>query len=137
MTLLDFQLSIAQRIGQIAQVAQAGCIPIAENAGDLLQKLDIQMENLGLACVVRTPALTLLGDANAVHVQTLVIGFAEIPLVNRGRANAVAALDAASFAALELQDPASGIVPKTIRQREEEGVLIAELECETSFTLTA
>jgi hypothetical protein len=135
-TLLDFQISVAQRIGRIALIAQAGCLPVAENAGDMVQKIETQIDNLGLCCVVRTPAINLLGDANAVQVQSLIIGFAEQPLVNRGRANAVSALDAASFAALDLLPGDSGIFPKTIRQREEDGLIIAELDCETSFTLS-
>jgi hypothetical protein len=101
MTLLAFQTSIAELIGQVAQIAQAGCVPMAENAGDLLQKIQEQVDSLGLCCVIRTPALTFLEDST-VQVDSLIIGFAEQPLVNRSRANAISALDAASFASLAL-----------------------------------
>ena len=136
MTLLAFQQQIADLLAAIPALAQAQCRPLAENACDITHQVESALENLGLAGTVATPDLEIADDG-IMLVNTLLITFGEFPTINRSRAGYISAMDAAVAAANSLRQGASGVAPRYIRQRDEDGLIRVTLECTTSALLTS
>ena len=139
MTIKEFQNEIARIVGEIPEIAQASCVPVAESDGDIVEKINTQIDGLGLSCLVMTPDLNPHADSDMIEVRRLVVAFTETPLMNRPRQGSVTALEAACLAlAMFRKDFRETVLPLRITQRsaQDGSVITADLESQTSFELT-
>ena len=140
MTIKEFQNYIATLVGEIPGIARAGCFPVAESDGGMVEKINTQVAGLGLSCLIMTPDINPSADSDMAEARRLVVAFTETPLMNRPRQGSVTALEAACLAlAMFRRDFRETVLPLRITQRaaEDGSVITCDLEVETSFELTA
>ena len=147
-------MEITQRINSIQEIQDAIKEALEQNVYFQKTKIPVLCENsaqidyliknaigkLGIVCVIQTPTFEFMGKDSEAHPvwnmpeATLVIS--EIPTVNRSRAGASTALDAALQAAESLNELGSGIVLKNIYQMENQGVVSVFVTFETNAHFT-
>ena len=113
---------------------------ISENAAQIDFLIKNAIGKLGIVCVVQTPTFDFMGkDENGHPVWNMpeaTIVISEIPTVNRARAGASTALDAALNAAESLNELGSGVALKQIYQMENQGVVSVFVTFETCAHFT-
>jgi hypothetical protein len=132
----EIQDAIKAQIEQNVFFKRASIPVIPENAAQIEFLIKNAIGKLGIVCVVQTPTFEFYGKDEEGHpVWTMpeaTIVISEIPTVNRARAGAGTALDAALQAAEALNELGSGIVLKSIYQMENQGVVSVFVTFETS-----
>ena len=132
----EIQDAIKAQIEQNVFFKRASIPVIPENAAQIEFLIKNAIGKLGIVCVVQTPTFEFLGKDEEGHpVWTMpeaTIVISEIPTVNRARAGAGTALDAALQAAEALNELGSSIVLKQIYQMENQGVVSVFVTFETS-----
>jgi hypothetical protein len=136
----EIQDAIKAQIEQNVFFKRASIPVIPENAAQIEFLIKNAIGKLGIVCVVQTPTFEFYGKDEEGHpVWTMpeaTIVISEIPTVNRARAGAGTALDAALQAAEALNELGSGIVLKSIYQMENQGVVSVFVIFETSAHFT-
>ena len=98
---------------------------LTENSLDIMFQIKNAIAKLGICCVVQTPTFEFYGkDADGHPVWTMPefsVVVTEIPTINRARAGASTALDAALMVAETMNELGSEISLSTISQTETEG----------------
>ena len=143
-------MNIVQRINSVMEVQEAIKKALEDNVYFKASKIEVIPENaaqidfliknalgkLGVVCVIQTPAFDFLGKGDDGHPvwempeASLVIS--EIPTVNRSRAGASTALDAALQAAESINELGDAITLEQIRQVENQGVVSVFVTFRTS-----
>lgn len=134
-------MNIVQKINSIQEVQDAFKEALLANTYFQKAKIEVLTENtaqidyliknaigkLGIVCVIQTPSLNYIGKAEDGHpVWELTEGsivISEIPTVNRSRAGASTALDAALQAAESLNELGAEVALDQIYQVENQGVV--------------
>jgi hypothetical protein len=147
-------MDITQRINSIQEVQDAIKGQLEKNVYFAASKITVLSENsaqidfliknaigkLGIVCVVQTPVFEFYGKDGDGHpvwnMPEATIVISEIPTVNRARAGASTALDAALQAAESLNELGSGIKLSQIYQMENQGVVSVFVTFETSAHFT-
>ncbi len=119
MTLSSYQLEAARALTEDSQLLEHEVTALAENQGDIEAAVEAAVARVGICAMVVTPAATVTSvDEGVVAIQAaLRIIVYETPQVNRHRANAWTALDAAERI-FELISTWPGVTPESIRQRD-------------------
>jgi len=132
----EIQDAIKEQLEKNVYFATAKIQVITENSAQIDYLIKNAIGKLGIVCVVQTPVFEFFGKDEAGHpVWTMpeaTIVISEIPTVNRGRAGASTALDAALQSAEALNELGSSIVLKQIYQMENQGVVSVFVTFETS-----
>lgn len=123
MNLRDYQLSIATTLDADPDLKKGGCKAMAEDSLAIGAALKQQLQSLkGVALVVMTPSANKIGAAVPgwipVELPDLTISCIEMPAVNRGRAGAMTALEAAQRVVALLDSPKCSF--KSIQQSADE-----------------
>ena len=132
----EIQDAIKEQLEKNAYFAASKITVLSENSAQIDFLIKNAIGKLGIVCVVQTPTFEFYGKDDVGHPVwnmpegTIVIS--EIPTVNRGRAGASTALDAALQAAEALHELGSNIVLKQIYQMENQGVVSVFVTFETS-----
>lgn len=109
MTILEFQRKVADALNGVEALVQGGCKALAEDAPDVLYRVQEQLVTAGgVAVVVTTPRLTRSGcGAEGIPCEAqLDVRCVEKPAANREAAGHVTALDAAVLVAKALDGAA-------------------------------
>ena len=147
-------MEVTQRINSIQEIQDAIKEQLEKNVYFAASKITVLSENsaqidyliknaigkLGIVCVVQTPTFDFMGkDADGHPVWNMpeaTIVVSEIPTINRARAGASTALDAALQAAESINELGSGVVLKQIYQMENQGVVSVFVTFETNAHFT-
>ncbi len=147
-------MDIVQRIESIMDVQEAIKKVLEENVYFKKTKIPVLCENaaqidfmiknaigkLGIVCVVQTPSFTFMGKDEDGHpvweMPEASIVISEIPTVNRSRAGASTALDAALQAAEAINEVGGTLVLNKINQIENSGVVSVFVSLKTSARFT-
>ena len=132
----EIQDAIKEQLEKNVYFAASKIQVISENSAQIDYLIKNAIGKLGIVCVVQTPTFEFYGKDGEGHpVWTMTeatIVISEIPTVNRGRAGASTALDAALQAAESINELGSGVVLKQIYQMENQGVVSVFVTFETS-----
>lgn len=147
-------MEVTQRINSIQEIQDAIKGQLEKNVYFAASKISVLSENsaqidfliknaigkLGIVCVVQTPTFEFIGKDSEGHpvwnMPEATIVISEIPTVNRNRAGASTALDAALQAAESINELGSGVVLKQIYQMENQGVVSVFVTFETNAHFT-
>lgn len=147
-------MDIVQRINSINEIQDAIKEALEKNVYFAKSKIQVVTENsaqidymiknaigkLGIVCVVQTPKLDFYGKDEDGHpvwqITEATVVVSEIPTVNRGRADASTALDAALIAAETLNELGDAISLNSINQMENQGVVSVFLSFKTTAHFT-
>lgn len=134
-------MNIVQKINSIQEVQDAFKEALLANTYFQKAKIEVLTENaaqidyliknaigkLGIVCVIQTPSLNYIGKTEDDHpvweITEGSIVISEIPTVNRSRAGASTALDAALQAAESLNELGAEVALDQIYQVENQGVV--------------
>lgn len=132
---------IAQKINSIQEVQDAIVNALKENVFFAKAQISVFSENsaqidfliknaiskLGVCCVVQTPTLDFYGKDKDGHpvwqIPEFSIVISEIPTINRARAGAATALDAALNGAETINELGSEVALGSINQMENNGII--------------
>jgi len=132
----EIQDAIKQQLEKNVYFANAKIQVVSENAAQIDFIIKNAIGKLGIVCVVQTPTFDFIGKDEDGHpvwsMPEATIVVSEIPTINRARAGASTALDAALQAAESLNELGSNIVLKSINQVENQGVVSVFVTFETS-----
>lgn len=132
----EVQDALKQQLESNVYFATAKIQVVTENAAQIDFLIKNALGKLGIVCVVQTPTFDFMGKDEDGHPVwsmpegTIVVS--EIPTINRARAGASTALDAALQAAESLNELGSNIVLKSINQVENQGVVSVFVTFETN-----
>jgi hypothetical protein len=147
-------MEVTQRINSIQEVQDAIKNALEQNVYFKKSQIQVLSENsaqidfmiknaigkLGIVCVVQTPTFEIIGKDEDGHpvwnMPEATVVVSEIPTINRARAGASTALDAALIAAESLNELGSSIVLKQIYQMENQGVVSVFVTFETNAHFT-
>lgn len=136
----EIQDAIKEQLEKNVYFAASKIAVLSENAAQIDYLIKNAIGKLGIVCVVQTPTFDFMGKDDQGHpvwqMPEATIVISEIPTVNRGRAGASTALDAALQAAEALNELGSGIVLKQIYQMENQGVVSVFVTFETNARFT-
>lgn len=130
-SILDVQQAVADAILENTFYARSKIQVIPENALDIVTMIKRELGKLGIVGMVMTPRMEFAGKGPSGHpvwrMEEIQVVFTEIPTVNRGRAGASTALDAALIAAESLNE--AGLQLQSIEQGEEAGYIVVTVTC--------
>ena len=130
--ILDVQQAVCDAILENTYFARSKIQVIPENALDIVTMIRKELGKLGIVGMVMTPRMEFAGknpDGHPVwRMDEVQVAFTEIPTVNRGRAGASTALDAALQAAESLNE--TGLQLQDIQQAEEAGYIVVTVICQ-------
>lgn len=136
----EIQDAIKEQLEKNVYFAASKITVLSENSAQIDFLIKNAIGKLGIVCVVQTPTFDFMGKDDQGHpvwqMPEATIVISEIPTVNRGRAGASTALDAALQAAEALNELGSGIVLKQIYQMENQGVVSVFVTFETNARFT-
>lgn len=143
-------MEVIQKINSIQEVQDAfkeqleqnvffktASIPVlTENSAQIEFLIKSAIGKLGIVCVVQTPTFDFYGKTSDGHpvwqLSEVTIAVSEIPTVNRARAGASTALDAALQAAESINELGSDVVLQRINQIENQGIVSVFVTFKTS-----
>lgn len=143
-------MNIVQKIHSIMEIQEAFKQALENNVYFQAAKIQVVPENaaqidfiiknalgkLGVICVIQTPAFDYIGKDDDGHpvweMPEASIVISEIPTVNRSRAGASTALDAALQAAESINELGDAVALEQIRQVENQGVVSVFVTFKTS-----
>lgn len=140
MKIREFQDAARDHLNAVEELVKGNCKAISEDSLSILKELPMQLQTArGVALVVATPEIRRVGSSSPKGFDcetSLVINCFELPALNRLRANAMTAMDAAAIVARSLEDEAT--VFESIRETADQatGSVKVAVTFSTSIYLT-
>lgn len=133
----EVQDAIKKAIEENVYFAKTKIPVITENSAQIDYLIKNAIGKLGICCVVQTPTFDFYGKAEDGHpvweIPEFSVVISEIPTINRGRADASTALDAALIVAETLNELGAEVALNSINQVENQGVVSVFVSFKTAI----
>lgn len=139
-SIIQIQDAIKEALEQNVYFKKSKIAVVSENAADISFQIKNSLGKLGVICVVQTPDFNFLGKDDEGHpvweMPSATVVISEIPTINRSRAGASTALDAALIAAESIHELGGTVVLERINQVENNGVVSVFVSFKTAARFT-